>query len=419
MSGSPGAALKIAYALQNAGAVNLGRDVGASVPVKHYLGGLKRRGHTVRVCQLRGRQVVEITDLNRPGEVRRLQGGTSSSGSFLGFESVARRLQRILRLPYFAFFDSFRFFDVLRRVLPDYDLCHEHNGLFSAGAAWASARTGTPYVLTFDADLIFELDVVNRPLKGIHRRAAERIAVYTYRRADAILCVSNPARKRLVEHWHVRPDKVHVVPNGVDVDMFAPSGEPGGESGVVAFVGGFQPWHGLDLLIESFSRVLAEYPDAELLLIGDGPERESIEARAAELGISGRVTITGLVPQPQVPAMLARAAVAVLPYPRFRQELWFSPLKLFEYMAAGKAIVAARAGQIPAILEDGKTALLVEPGSVSELARAILALLASTDKRRVMGAAAREQAVERHSWDGYVDRLESIYSSVLEAKSST
>jgi glycosyltransferase involved in cell wall biosynthesis len=138
-----------------------------------------------------------------------------------------------------------------------------------------------------------------------------------------------------------------------------------------------------------------------------------VEQKIAELGLESAVIITGLAPQARVPQMLAAADIAVLPYPSLPRELWFSPLKLYEYMATGKAIVASRAGQIAEVIEDGHNGVLVTSGDVSELARALIGLLKNPAERARLGHNAHRQAVERHSWDQYVRRLEDLYLNVL------
>ena len=103
----------------------------------------------------------------------------------------------------------------------------------------------------------------------------------------------------------------------------------------------------------------------------------------------------------------------MIPYPELPNELWFSPLKLYEYMAAGKAIVASSSGQIAEVIHDGENGRLVTPGKIDELAKVIVRLLNNPDERKWIGKNAHKQAVEKHSWDRYIKRLEEIYHSVL------
>lgn len=367
----------------------------------------------------------EVVEVEPPGfvRVRALPQGAAGSRLFRRFEGGLRRIQRILKLPYYAVFDSYRFYRSISSRLPEFDLCHEHNGLFSIGTALACRKLGLPYVLTFSADLLLERAAFGNALKGLHARAAAAAARFTYRRADAILCVSEAAREHLVRRWQVDPEKIAVFPNGVDTALFRPiPGDPEGLRGryglgagpVIVFAGGFQPWHGLELLVESFAAVLGGRADARLLLVGDGRARPAVEAAAAAHGVADRMVITGFVPQVEVPAFLGIADVAVMPYPPLPQELWFSPLKMFEYMSAGKAIVASRSGQIVDIIKDGQTGVLVEPGDTAGLAQAIERLIADPGERKRLGENAREQACDRHSWAAYVERLETLYMQTLD-----
>jgi glycosyltransferase involved in cell wall biosynthesis len=131
------------------------------------------------------------------------------------------------------------------------------------------------------------------------------------------------------------------------------------------------------------------------------------------MGLEKTVSITGYVAHDAIPEWLAAADVVVAPYPPLPEELWFSPLKLFEYMAAGKAIVASAAGQIAEVIQHGHNGLLVRPGDVAQLAEAILDLLNDPGERQRLGHNARRQAVEQHSCAAYIRRLESLYQTVL------
>lgn len=413
--------LSILYAIQNVGGIDFSRDIGDTVPVKHTLHGLHQAGHRVNCLKLQGNRVDFFPNVDRLNEPQPAPTGFSGTRVFKTLEGGVRRLQREIRLPYFAFFDSYRFSEACGRLLSEYDLVHEHNGIFCVGTAWACARSGKPYVLTFSADPILERKLVGNALKGLHGLVAREEARYTYRLARRIICVSEPAKEHLVTSWGVDEEKIQVMPNGVDVERFGDQYDPQqaraelgfGTEPIIGFVGSFQLWHGLDLLVESFNQILRDYPGSRLLLVGDGPARPIVERLAQKCGVSQHITITGLIPQERIPQILAAVDVAVIPYPQLPKEMWFSPLKLYEYMAAGKAIVASRAGQIAAVIQDGRTGLLVKPGDAGELAQAIRRLLHDPAERVFLGENASRQAFERHSWESYIKRLEDIYYSVL------
>jgi glycosyltransferase involved in cell wall biosynthesis len=412
---------RILYAIQNVGGIDFSKDIGDTVPVKYTLRGLQQAGHLVNCVKLHGKSVSVFEDVINFQEPTDARLGMTNSMVFRGFEGGIRRLQRELGLPYFAFFDSLRFHDACSRLLSQYNICHEHNGLFCIGATWACKRKGIPYVLTFSADPIMELELVGRQLKGIHAWVAKKVTKFSFDYAQKIICVSKPAKQHLVDVWQVNSEKIVIMPNGVDIARFGAKYSPTDARSeyhldgklIVSFVGGFQLWHGIDLLVESFAKVLHQIPNSKLLLVGDGPARTSIEEKVKNLGIASSVQITGLVPQKKIPEILSAVDVAVIPYPKLPNELWFSPLKLYEYMAAGKAIVASRSGQIADVIQDGENGRLVNPGDIDDLANVIIRLLNNPDEREWIGKNARQQAVEQHSWDRYIRRLEEIYHSVL------
>lgn len=413
--------MKIAYTIQNVGGIDLSQDIGDAVPVKQSIFGLQQQGHNVDCLLLSDQTVHCIPDLNDLSSSTFIRTGLSSTPVFGLFERTIRKIQQLTRFPYFAFFDSFRFFEACQAAPADYDLYHEHNGLLSIGTALACKRSGKPYILTFSADPFLEYELLGKPLRGIRNVVARYEMRFTFQQARFILCVSEAAKAHLISVWQVAPERIVVMQNGVDVSLFAPSTKRDAvrrslgfsEQFVIGFTGSFQHWHGLDKLVDSFARLRTNIPQAHLLLVGDGPARPDLEAKIDRLGLQECSTITGYVAQTQVPDMLAVMDVVTAPYPQLPQELWFSPLKLFEYMAAGKAIVASKAGQISTVIDHRHTGLLVEPGNIDELASSILYLYQNPDQRLKMGSNARKQAVAHHSWEQYVQRLEEVYHHAL------
>jgi glycosyltransferase involved in cell wall biosynthesis len=274
---------------------------------------------------------------------------------------------------------------------------------------------------SFDADQIAEHDFMGKPITGMLRWRAQRLLRYNLRAARCVICVSEPARDGLIERWHVPPAKVVVFPNAVDTGRFCPTPETRshvrtdlglGEGPLAIFVGNFYEWHDVATLLEAFAQVLGTQPDARLLLVGDGPSREAMQLRAADLGLAGATRFAGLVPHALVPRLVAASDVAVAPVPPMSRDSWLSPMKLFEYMASGVGIVASRAGQLASVLDDGRNGLLVSPGDASGMGAAIVRLMQDEPLRTRLGAQARVDAVERHSWERYVSRLERLYAAL-------
>src|SRR5262249_49364347 len=154
--------------------------------------------------------------------------------------------------------------------------------------------------------------------------------------AAVLLAVSDGVAAYLERYFETR-GQVHVLPNGVDPARFPaglrPSwpGPPG--SFTVGFVGSLKPWHGLGTLAEAVALLSPGDPHVRLLIVGDGPGRESLEANLAARGLRGAAEFTGAVAPEEIPGLLASIDVAVAPYPKL-PHFYFSPLKVYEYMAA-------------------------------------------------------------------------------------
>ena len=157
-------------------------------------------------------------------------------------------------------------------------------------------------------------------------------------------------------------------------------------------------------MIEAFAIVAAQTPGARLLIVGNGPERAVLEALVSARGLREAVHFTGAVYHADVPALLSRIDVAVAPYPPL-PHFYFSPLKIYEYMAAGLAVIASRSGQIPQLLEDGLSGLLYRPGDAGELAAALERLRRDPELRRRLGRAARAKVLRGYTWDRVARRI--------------
>lgn len=285
-----------------------------------------------------------------------------------------------------------------------FDLVYERYSLWGfAGTEWAR-DAGVPGVLEVNAPLIEE----QAAYRGLADRAgAERVADRAFAAADALLAVSGAVANYL-EGFPAARGKVHVVPNGVDPDRFPPGLRPSlpgaARSFTVGFVGTLKPWHGLPVLVEAFDRLRRRGPTTRLLVVGDGTERGRLEADLAARGLTESVVLTGAVEPDAVPGLLASMDVAVAPYPA-RDDFYFSPLKLFEYLAAGRAVVASRIGQVEDLIEDGVTGLLVPPGDATALAGALEALQADPGLRARLGGAGRAAVCGLHTWDAVARRV--------------
>jgi len=146
------------------------------------------------------------------------------------------------------------------------------------------------------------------------------------------------------------------------------------------------------------------HPASRLLIVGDGPERERITRALDERGLLESTLFTGAVAPGEVPGFLASMDVAVAPYPPL-STFYFSPLKVYEYMAAGLPVVASRIGQLRTLIEPESNGLLVEPGDAKALAEALERLRNDPELRARLGQSARAMVLRTHTWDAVVQRI--------------
>ena len=271
-----------------------------------------------------------------------------------------------------------------------YDLVYERYSLFST----VIAECGVPGILEVNAPLIDE-QRTHRVL--VDEQAADAALQEQVQAALATICVSDPVRDWVIAR--TEGTRVFTVPNGVNVHRITPQPESPGAP-VVTFVGTLKPWHGVDVLLRARAQA---HKDWKLRIIGDGPMRAELDDLARSLGVD--VDFRGAVAPDAIPQHMAGTAIGVAPYPAMDtdSDQYFSPLKVYEYMAAGLPVVASRVGQLPEIM--GESAYLVPPSDPEALAEALDALVANPVERARVGSDNRRQAEREHSWTGTVDHI--------------
>jgi glycosyltransferase involved in cell wall biosynthesis len=391
---------------------------------RHIAMGLGNRGHKLTYISQRALgQNVCATDVQNPTPAPRTW---SASGWFNLLSRGAWRMQQLLSVPYLNVFSNYWLFDACMQCLPGHDIVYERNGLYRTGVAMACKRLKLPYVLFVEADEVMEHDFMGTPITGMLRWRAKNMFAYNLNAANCIVCVSRPLKEHLSKKWNIPSEKMVVFPNGVDVRQFKPNPEAGAnvrislgidDNPMLLFVGNFYEWHDVVTLLDSFTQVLVTYPNARLVLVGDGHRRQAMEQHSVDLGIDQAVHFTGLVPHAEVPGLINAADIAVAPVPASIQNMWLSPLKVFEYMATGTAVVVSRIDHLAGVIQNGQNGLLVPPGDTAALTSALGRLLGDDKLRLKLGQQAREDAAQNHSWDHYFERLERLFNSVIAGQS--
>ena len=286
-------------------------------------------------------------------------------------------------------------------------------------ADWIGLMVGRklalPVVLTFHSSKLLPPE---RSAKELRARLRSSLQARFYRRAEALVAVSRDVRDSLLEFPGVVPERVHLVPSAIEIPPQRGAEELAilrqrhaallGRGPVLASVGRLVPSKGHDRLIRLLPRILAEFPETRLWIIGEGPERGALEAAAAALEVPGAVQLLGS--RDDVPELLSLADVFVTG--TRREGLG---LAAAEGMAACLPVVAYQVSGIVDVVESGRTGYLVPDGDDAAFADAVRGLLRDADARRRMGAAARG-AASRFDIAHSQAQTEAIHRSLLEPR---
>ena len=237
--------------------------------------------------------------------------------------------------------------------------------------------------------------------KSLGQIALQRAA---YACAHKVVANAEAAAARLRAE-RVPPDRIVVIPNGLDLTLFRPP-EPRPSYRRVVMVANLRPEKGHDTLIDAAKRILNLFPDAHFDIVGDGTERARLVEYAENRGVSQAFSFWGH--SEEVPSRLCAADVFVLPS---RSEAF--PNAVLEAMAAGLPVVASAVGGILEVVQDGQTGLLVPPGRPDALAEAVCRLMADRDLSFRLAGAGRALVEARYSFERMVSALENVYVSEL------
>jgi glycosyltransferase involved in cell wall biosynthesis len=296
--------------------------------------------------------------------------------------SVAMRAQRHLHGPFDLVYERFALFQQLGRSFQ---------------------RRGVPWVVETNAVISQEARLERNALAL--QRLAARLERRTYHQADLIVCISDMLRELLVSETGVPADKVAVIPNAVDIDRFSADGPPAGAVGadgevVVGFVGFVIARQGIDELVHAIAALRGEGRPIRALVVGDGPDRPCLQVRARELGVADAVEFPGQVAWGEVPARIASFSVG---YSGQRgvagMPMYHSPLKIYEYLAMGRPVVAtAHPDAERALVEAGAgwTFPAGDEAALSDVLRSVTDL--DSAELTVHGERARRHVVGHHTW---------------------
>ena len=277
------------------------------------------------------------------------------------------------------------------------DFIFERYAIFAISGAFLAKRWCRPFVVevnyTSCSSLVRERSRLLKPL-------AKRLDRYIFTRATGLVAVSSYLKQHLIFEYGVAPERIVVLPNAADPEVFdmakvnPPATLANFQGKIIGFVGGFYPWHGIDLLLQAFQLMAKRVPEARLLLIGDGPMLPAIRAQSVAMGLDERVILAGRVAHTDLPGYISLFHVGVMP----DSNEYGSPMKIFEYMALGKPVVVPDYGPLLDAVVDGQEGRIFPAKNVQQMAECLTMLLTDNAAHARMSAEARKKILSKHNW---------------------
>lgn len=364
--------MKIGYLVSDRG-IDIQGTKGASSHVRGFVGALKQLGLHVDILSPKGGDIAIPNSALVP----------------LLMESGETRLSRALS----HLFHNGPIEEIVTKYIKEQkpDLIYERLSPFSLAGGAICKKFGIPHFLEVNAPLAEQGRIYrNQALSDV----ADLMEELALKSAQKFVVLTDELKMWLLDKGYPAQD-ILMKPCGVDTSLFSKEGEtiPFGDKIVLGFSGSLKQWHDIPMIINVF-HALKSNPKIHLLIIGDGPMKKEFEA--LETLHPEQVTLTGAIPQEEVPKWLRSVTVALAPYPKM-DLFYFSPLKIYEYMALGKAIVTTNIGQMKTLFNHRQSAMLVEPGDTQGYIQAVKELVDAPDLAEKLGGQAYCLS-KHHTW---------------------
>jgi glycosyltransferase involved in cell wall biosynthesis len=295
------------------------------------------------------------------------------------------------------------------------DFVYERYSLFNHAGIRLARALGVPHLLEVHATLAYEKGII---CEALARETEHRLLLET----DQVIVPSHELQAYALASG-VPPERIAILPNAVNPQRFDPwRGDQGmavrtqyqltGKC-IIGLAGSLKLRHGIETLLLAFRRLHTMVPNAHLLIVGDGPGQEELEKYAQGLDLNGMVTFTGGVPYDHLPHYIAAMDIAVAPSVPSKN-FYDSSIRLLEYMALGKPVVAGNLGEAQAMIVDGETGVLYEPGNAAQLAAALAKLALNEQPCHPLGEKARAWVQKEQTWENNAKQLAAMGRRLIE-----
>lgn len=402
-------AMRVAYLTADFGVPVAGTE-GASVHVRGLVQALRGQGHQVLVLTANsgagpdGAPTCPVREVSFDGALAELYEALQQEQPCQG-----TRLAKDIRNLLFALTLQLQGRTELEAFGPDF--IYERYCLLSTAGLELARSLDVPLVLEVNSPLVLEQQKMRGLSLPTVARAAERLL---FTGADQVVVVSEWLRQYVIGEGADR-DRVSVIPNAADPNLFCPRLDPSrlrrqlgwDDRFVLGFTGSMKRWHGISTLLEALQMLGGAESRFRVLLVGSGPELPDLEQEVQRRGLGGAVHLTGAMPHELIPEAIAAMDATVAPYAS-AADGYFSPVKLFEYMAMARPVVAARIEQVDEVIEHGRTGWLYTPGDAQQLAGLIRLIADDPRLCQQVGTAARERVLARYTWQRNAERVTTI-----------
>lgn len=375
------------------------------VHIREIINGLNKLDCEVRVVSPPG---VDLYPADNRAEHKK---STALGGLWKAVGKFSPQLVFELCEIFYNFIGLYNLKKVLRRK--NIDFIYERNAFF----CWAGVSVAKKYRIPIILE-VNEVSGIGRVRGQVLKSLAKTIEMKNFKKADAIIVVSRFLKEHIVNSFGIDPNKIFIVPNAVNPDEFNIDSRLEDHSlndclsnrgVIIGFVGGFVRWHNFELLFDALRQIVNEgIIGICLLLVGDGPLKKDIMRMIEDSGLTKYVLFTGYVRHKIIPAYINAMDICVIPH----SNAYRSPIKLFEYMAMAKPVVAPRLEPIEAIIKDDVSGKLFEAQNRQSLRDCLVDLITHKDKREMIGREARQVILSNHLWIDNARKILSAYNKV-------